>query len=306
MGHDHAHHLPSGPAGSASGRHSYRLGIALGLTRTYMSAEVIGGILTGSLALLADAAHMLTDAAGLGLALLAIRFAARPATAQKTYGYMRAEILSALANSTFLLVVTGYILYEAYTRFVSPPDVASTPMMIVAVIGLIVNLISMRILSGGSSESLNVRGAYFEVISDMLGSIGVIIAALVIKFTGWTVADPIIAAAIGLFIIPRTWRLLNETVHILLEGVPADIDLAEVAQSLSAIENVRAIHDLHVWTITSGMNAMSVHLRVATPEQCPLALQHAREIMKSKYKIEHVTIQIETDDLCADEVHLAV
>jgi cobalt-zinc-cadmium efflux system protein len=306
MGHDHAHHAAVGPAGSVSGRHSYRLGIALGLTLTYMAAEVIGGILTGSLALLADAAHMLTDAAGLGLALLAIRFAAKPATAQKTYGYMRAEILSALANSTFLLLVTGYILYEAYTRFVSPPAVASTPMMIVAVIGLVVNLISMRILSGGSSESLNVRGAYFEVISDMLGSIGVILAALVIKFTGWTVADPIIAAAIGLFIIPRTWRLLNETVHILLEGVPVDIDLAEVAQSLSSVENVRAIHDLHVWTITSGMNAMSVHLRVSTPAQSPIALQRARDIMKAKYKIEHVTIQIETDDRCADEVKLTV
>jgi cobalt-zinc-cadmium efflux system protein len=178
--------------------------------------------------------------------------------------------------------------------------------MIVAVIGLAVNLISMRILSGGSSESLNVRGAYFEVISDMLGSIGVILAALVIKFTGWTVADPIIAAAIGLFIIPRTWRLLNETVHILLEGVPTDIDLAEVAQSLSSIENVRAIHDLHVWTITSGMNAMSVHLRVSTPAQSAVALQSARELMKKKYKIEHVTIQIETDDLCVDEVKLAV
>ncbi len=306
MGHDHAHHLPSGQAGSASGRHSYRLGIALGLTLTYMSAEVIGGILTGSLALLADAAHMLTDAAGLGLALLAIRFAARPATAQKTYGYMRAEILSALANSTFLLLVTGYILYEAYTRFLSPPEVASTPMMIVAIIGLVVNLISMRILSGGSSESLNVRGAYFEVISDMLGSIGVIIAALVIKFTGWTVADPIIAAAIGLFIIPRTWRLLNETIHILLEGVPGDIELADVSQSLSSIENVQAIHDLHVWTITSGMNAMSVHLKVATPAQSPVALQQAREIMRSKYKIEHVTIQIETDDQCAEQVKLPV
>ena len=306
MGHDHAHHAAADPKGSASGRHSYRLGIALAMTLTYMSAEVIGGIITGSLALLADAAHMLTDAAGLGLALLAIRFAAKPATAQKTYGYMRAEILSALANSTFLLLVTGYILYEAYTRFVSPPTVASTPMMIVAVIGLAVNLISMRILSGGSSESLNVRGAYFEVISDMLGSIGVILAALVIKFTGWTVADPIIAAAIGLFIIPRTWRLLNETVHILLEGVPTDIDLAEVAQSLSSIENVRAIHDLHVWTITSGMNAMSVHLRVSTPAQSAVALQSARELMKKKYKIEHVTIQIETDDLCVDEVKLAV
>ncbi len=305
MGHDHAHHGGAG-SGSVSGRHAYRLAWALGLTLTYMAAEVVGGILTGSLALLADAAHMLTDAAGLGLALLAIRFAAKAATPQKTYGYMRAEILSALANATFLLVVTGYILYEAYTRLVTPPSVESGPMMIVAVIGLIVNLVSMRILSGGSSESLNVRGAYFEVLSDMLASVGVIAAALIIRYTGWTIADPIIAAGIGLFIIPRTWRLLNETIHILLEGVPADIALSEVEASLSAIDNVTAIHDLHVWTITSGMNAMSVHLRVMAPAQSPGVLQSAKDVMKAKYKIEHVTIQIETDDHCAEQVTLPV
>ena len=304
MGHNHSHQGSQVPSGSVSGRHAYRLAWALGLTLTYMAAEVAGGLLTGSLALLADAAHMLTDAAGLGLALLAIRFAAKAATKQKTYGYMRAEILSALANSTFLLVVTAFILYEAYTRFVTPPEIDTGPMMIVAVVGLIVNLISMRILYSGSTESLNVRGAYFEVLSDMLGSVGVIAAALIIRYTGWTVADPIIAAAIGLFIIPRTWRLLSETVHILLEGVPSDIDIAEVEKSLSSIEGVQAMHDLHVWTITSGTNAMSVHLSVATPVQSASVLQQAREVMKSKYKIEHVTIQIETDDLCGEAVKL--
>ncbi|MES2255505.1 MAG: cation diffusion facilitator family transporter [Pseudomonadota bacterium] len=306
VGHSHDHEIPRPPVGTASSQHKHRLALALGLTLCYMAAEVVGGVLTGSLALLADAAHMLTDAAGLGLALLAIHFAAKAVTPQKTYGYMRAEILSALANSTGLLVVTGFILYEAYTRLVTPPEVASGPMIVVAVIGLVVNLASMRILSSGSSESLNVRGAYFEVLSDMLGSVGVIIAALIIMWTGWTIADPIIAAAIGLFIIPRTWRLLNEALHILLEGVPADIDLTQIQDTLSSIDNVQGVHDLHVWTITSGMNALSVHLRVATPAQCPPVLRSAREAMKIRFKIEHVTIQIETDDLCSEHVNLPI
>lgn len=306
MGHNHDHGIAKQTGGTASAQHKRRLAYALGLTSCYMAAEIIGGLLTGSLALLADAAHMLTDAAGLGLALLAIGFAAKAATPQKTYGYLRAEILSALANSTVLLVVTGFILYEAYTRFVTPPEVASVPMLVVASIGLVVNLISMRILSGGSSESLNVKGAYFEVLSDMLGSVGVIVAALIIMATGWTVVDPIIAAAIGLFIIPRTWRLLNEALHILLEGVPTDIDLAKLEGALSSIEHVQGVHDLHVWTITSGMNALSVHLRVAAPAQCPLVLQSAREAMKAKFGIDHVTIQIETDDLCIENVNLPI
>ena len=303
---DHDHGLAKPIGGTASARHKRRLVYALGLTVCYMAAEVTGGLLAGSLALLADAAHMLTDAAGLGLALLAIHFAAKPATPQKTYGYLRAEILSALANSTVLLVVTGFILYEAYTRFVTPPAVASVPMLVVAGIGLVVNLISMRILSAGSSQSLNVKGAYFEVLSDTLGSVGVIVAALIIMGTGWTVVDPIIAAAIGLFIIPRTWRLLNESLHILLEGVPADIDLAELEGALSSIQNVEAVHDLHVWTITSGINAMSAHLRVVTVAQGPQVLESAREAMKSRFGIEHITIQIETDDLCEQRVNLPI
>jgi cobalt-zinc-cadmium efflux system protein len=304
MGHNHAHGVSTGA--TAGGKHAKRLAWALGLTASYMAAEVVGGILTGSLALLADAAHMLTDAAGLGLAILAIRFAAKPATQKKTYGYMRAEILAALANSFVLLVVTAFILYEAYQRFLTPPEVASGPMIVVAMIGLGVNLVSMRLLSGGSSESLNVRGAYFEVLSDMVGSIGVIIAALIIRWTGWIVADPIIAAAIGLFIIPRTWSLLSETVHILLEGVPANIELAEVEQTLSSLKNVLAVHDLHVWTITSGINALSVHLRVTSPAENPIVLQSARAAMNSKFGISHITIQIENDDQCSDQVNLPI
>lgn len=278
---------------------------ALGLTLCYMVAEVVGGLLTGSLALLADAAHMMTDAAGLGLALLAIHFAGKAATPQKTYGYLRAEILSALANATGLLLVTGYILYEAYTRLISPPDVASGPMIVVAIVGLMVNLASMGILSSGSAESLNVKGAYFEVVSDMLGSIGVIAAALIIMLTGWKIADPIIAAGIGLFIIPRTWRLLNEAIHILLEGVPADIDLIKVREALTSIDGVREIHDLHVWTITSGVNALSAHLSVSATTETAKILRIARTVLREEFKIEHITIQIETDDLCSEQVELS-
>lgn len=198
MSQGNGHGAPAVSSKTAGARYARNLAWALGLTLTYLIAEVIGAFVTGSLALLADAAHMLTDVGGLGLALLAIRFAARPATPQKTYGYLRAEILSALLNAVVLLVLTIYILFEAYERFANPPDVLSWPMLIVAGIGLAVNLVSMRLLSGGSSASLNVQGAYFEVLSDMLGSLGVIVAALVIMWTGWTLADPIIGALIGL------------------------------------------------------------------------------------------------------------
>ena len=201
-------------AGTAAAKHAGRLTIALGLTATYMVAEIIGGLVTGSLALLADAAHMLTDVAGLALALLAIRFAAREATPQRTFGYLRMEVLSALANAIVLLLLTVYILYEAYQRFLSPPEVLSGPMLIVAAIGLVVNLISMWLLSAGSSESLNMKGAYFEVLGDMLGSIGVIAAALLMMWKGWRLADPIIGAGIGLFIVPRTWSFLKDVTHI--------------------------------------------------------------------------------------------
>ena len=291
---------------SAAGRHQRRLAAALGLTLAYMSAEVIGGILTGSLALLADAAHMLTDAGGLALALFAIRFAQRPATPQKTYGYLRAEILSALANAVVLLLLTLYILYEAYERFLNPPEIASGPMLVVAGVGLVVNLVSMRILAAGSSESLNVQGAYFEVLSDMLGSLGVIAAALIVMFTGWTIADPLIGAGIGLFIVPRTWRLLSQAVHILLEGVPPEVDLGLLERALREIPGVTAVHDLHVWTVTSGLDSMSGHLVVSSMTEAPRVLRAARDVMARSFGLRHVTVQIEDAALQADETVLRV
>jgi cobalt-zinc-cadmium efflux system protein len=271
-----------------------------------MVAEVVGGLVTGSLALLADAAHMLTDVGGLALALMAIRFAAREATPQRTHGYLRMKVLSALTNAVVLLLLTVYILYEAYQRFVSPPEVLSGPMLIVAAIGLVVNLTSMRLLAGGSSESLNVKGAYFEVLSDMLGSIGVIGAALLMMWKGWRLADPIIGAGIGLFIVPRTWGLLKQVMHILMEGTPPNVDVSALEQKLTAIPGVTAVHDLHVWTVTSGFDAMSCHLIVADMSMGREALREARRVMKDDFAIDHVTIQVEDDALRAEEALLHV
>ncbi|MBI2735430.1 MAG: cation transporter [Rhodospirillales bacterium] len=285
------------PSGTAAGRHKSRLVAALALTATFMTVEVVGGLWTGSLALIADAAHMLTDAGGLALALIAIRFSERPATPQRTYGYVRMEILSALANAVVLLLLTIYILYEAYQRFLNPPDILGGPMLVVAVVGLAVNLASMKLLSAGSSESLNVKGAYFEVLSDMLGSLGVIVAAGVVMLTGWTLADPIIGAGIGLFIVPRTWILLKQAIHILLEGTPPEVDLALLERKLLAIPGVLAVHDLHVWTITSGLNAMSCHLVVADMGQANTALLNAREALRNGFGLSHTTIQIEDQQL---------
>lgn len=271
-----------------------------------MTAEVVGGLATGSLALLADAAHMLTDAGGLGLALFAIRFAERPATPQKTYGYLRTEILAALANAVVLLVLTIYILYEAYRRFVDPPEVIGGPMLAVAVVGLVVNLISMRLLAGGSSESLNVKGAYFEVLSDMLGSLGVIVAALIVMLTGWRLADPIVGAGIGLFIVPRTWGLLKQATHILLEGTPPEVDLGLLEQRLREIPGVIAVHDIHVWTITSGLDAMSGHVVVSDMGEAARILREARRGLAEGFNIDHVTIQLEDQALRAEEKTLHV
>ncbi len=298
--------MHGGGHGTAAGKHAGRLAWAFGLTSAYMIAEVIGGLITGSLALLADAAHMLTDAGGLALALIAIRFAQREATPQRTYGYLRMEILSALANAVVLLLLTVYILYEAVQRFLAPPDVMSGPMLIVASIGLGVNLISMRLLAGGSSESLNVKGAYFEVLSDMLGSVGVIVAALLMMWKGWTIADPIIGAGIGLFIVPRTWNLLRQATHILMEGTPPEVDIDALEKKLAGIDGVIAVHDLHVWTITSGFDALSCHLVVRDMGNNVAILREARRRMKESFHIDHVTIQIEDEALRAEEAVLHV
>lgn len=295
-----------GTYGTSAAKHSKRLKWALGLTATYMVAEVVGGLITGSLALLADAAHMFTDVAGLALALVAISFAAREPTSRLTYGYLRMEVLAALTNAVVLLMLTVYIIYEAYQRLVAPPEILSGPMLVVAVIGLIVNLISMWLLAGGSSESLNVKGAYFEVLSDMLGSIGVIVAALLMMWKGWRLADPIIGAGIGIFIVPRTWILLKAVVNILMEGTPPNIDAEDMQRQLLKLPGVKAVHDLHVWTITSGVDAMSCHLVVDDISKSAALLRQARAMAKKNFKIDHITIQVEDQALRAEEATLHV
>ena len=278
---------------SAAGKNKRKLAIVFGLTASYMVAEAIAGVLTNSLALVADAGHMLTDAAALGLALLAIRFAERPATPQKTYGYLRSEILAALANAVALLLITVYILYEAWKRFQAPPEVASWPMLIVASFGLVVNVIGMKLLAGSSGESLNVKGAYLEVLSDMLGSIGVIAAGIIMLTTGWYMADPIIGAGIGLFIVPRTWTLLKEAAHILMEGTPAQVDLSLLESAMRSVPGVAAVHDLHVWTITSGLDALSAHVTLREIAESDKILTELQAVLHDQFKIDHTTLQFE-------------
>lgn len=290
-------------APSAAGKNKRSLTVVFGLTAVYLVAEVIGGLLTHSLALLADAGHMLTDVAGLGLALFAIRFAEREATPERTYGYYRVEILAALANAVVLIGISLYVLYEAYKRFVNPPEVESKGMLLVAAIGLAVNLAGMLILRAGSGESLNMKGAYFEVLSDMLTSVGVIIAGIVMWTTGWYYADPLISAGIGLVILPRTWILLREAVGVLLEGTPSDINLTALREAVGKVAGVADVHDLHVWTLTSGVNAMSVHAVLTNGASHDDVLKAVRRCVTSRFKIAHATVQVEARGCRDAETH---
>lgn len=281
---------------SASYQNKGKLKLVLGLTLTYLVAEVVGGILTNSLALLADAGHMLTDVGGLAFALIAINIAQRSPTDKRTYGYYRAEILAALANAVILIFVSIYILYEAVKRFQSPPEVSSKNMLIVAAIGLVVNIAGMIILRKSSKQSLNMKGAYFEVLSDMLTSIGVIAAAIIMLTTGWYYADPIISACIGLFILPRIWILLKDAIGILLEGVPSDISIPELKKAIEQIPGIVSMHDLHVWALTSGLNALSVHVVIDKESIPDEIIKLINDKINSDYKIGHTTIQIETEN----------
>lgn len=281
---------------SVTARNRSALWITFGLTFIYFLVEVVGGLLTNSLALLADAAHMLTDVGGLGLALFAAWMSSKPATRAKTYGYYRVEILAALANAVALFLMSFYILYEAYRRFQEPPEVESLPMLAVALVGLVVNLIGIWLLRASSKESLNMQGAFLEVVSDLLGSIGVIVAGGIMWTTGWWYADPIFSVVIGLFILPRTWGLMTKAVDVLLEATPAHINLAEVEQAILEIEGVASVHDLHVWTITSGTDALSAHVVVnagASYQVADAVVQQTAAALKERFKIDHSTIQTE-------------
>lgn len=296
-------HDPTTP-GSAAGRNEKRLAVVFGITASYLAVEVVGGLLTNSLALLADAGHMLTDVAGTGLALLAIRFARRPASPERTYGYYRAEILAALANAVVLIGVSLYVLYEAYRRFREPPAVESGAMLLVAAVGLAVNLVSMRLLKEGSGESLNMKGAYFEVFSDALTSVGVIVAGVVMWATGWYYADPLVSAGIGLFILPRTWALLSDAVGVLLEGTPSDVNLAAVREAIAGVPGVAGVHDLHAWSLTSGVNALSAHVAMAAGAEFPAVLAGVRDRVTTGFPVAHVTVQVEPPGWTEPEMHL--
>ena len=298
MGHGHSHTV------SGSGKNKKPLMIVLGLTTTYMLAEVVGGLLTNSLALLADAGHMLTDVGGLALALLAIWFAERPANPERTYGYYRVEILAAATNAVVLIGISLYILYEAYERFWNPPEVQSGTMLVIATIGLVINIAGVFILRAGSKESLNMKAAYFEVLSDFLTSVGVIAAGIIMLTTGWYYADPIISAGIGLFIFPRTWALLKDAVAILLEGTPSDVDIANLREMLSNLEGVAEIHDLHVWSLTSGVNALSVHAVLADGSEHDDVLKRVHDRCTKEFKIGHITAQTERANFACHETHL--
>ena len=290
--------------GTAAGKNKGRLKIVFGLTSVYLVAEVIGGLVTGSLALIADAGHMLTDVAGLGFALLAIRFAEKPASPERTYGYYRAEILAALANAVILIGISFYILFEAYRRFRDPPEIASGAMLVVGAIGLAVNIVGALILRSGAQASLNLKGAYFEVLSDLLTSIGVIIASILMITTGWYYADPIISAGIGLFILPRTWALLKEAVGVLLEGTPAEVDMGGLRSAVAATGGVAGVHDLHVWSLTSGTNAMSLHVVLDDGASYAAVLAEVHRKIVTDFPIAHATVQVEPSGWSHNEAHL--
>ena len=264
--------------------------------------EVIAGFITQSLALLSDAAHMFTDAAALAIALVAIKVGKLPADSKRTFGYQRFEILAALFNALMLFVVAIYILYEAYQRFSQPPDIQSGGMMIVATIGLVINLISMKILFSSSQESLNIKGAYLEVLSDALGSVGVIIGAAIIYFTGWMWVDTLIAIFIGFWVLPRTWILLKQSINILLEGVPDEIDIENLRNDLLKLKGVESIHQLKVWAITSKNVHLTVHLFAPQADRNEL-YKDALEMLTHQHGITEMTLQIEDDECIAHSHH---
>jgi cobalt-zinc-cadmium efflux system protein len=282
-----------------SASHARALKTVLLITAVFMGAEVVGGIVANSLALLADAGHMLTDVAAIGLSLFAAHIARRPATQEKTYGYLRLEILAALINGTALFVMAGAIVWEAVRRMGQPPEVQPGIMFGVAAAGLVANLVAMRLLHEGHSHSLNVRGAYLHVISDLLGSIGAILGGVIIFVTGWNVVDAVISVVIALLILVSAWRLVRESVDVVLEGTPAHIALSDVQAQLAGIPGVHDVHDLHVWTVTSGVVAMSGHVVVRDParHQGILETAHSRLVALG---IQHVTMQIEQEHTCEE------
>jgi cobalt-zinc-cadmium efflux system protein len=289
MGAGHFHGLPG--ADRAGDRRA--LLIALALTATYTVAEVVGGLLTGSLALLADAGHMLSDNVSIALALFAVWIAAKPPTPERTYGFKRVEILVALANGATLVLVSLWIFYEAFQRFQDPPDVLGGWMLAIAVIGLLVNVAAAAVLSRARGGSLNLEAAFRHVLADMLGSVGVIAAALVILITGWLYADPLISVLIGVLILASAWAILRDSIRILLEATPRGLDSIEIGTALASVEGVVDVHDLHVWTITSGFPALSAHILVRPGDDCHAIRRQLEVLLDERFHIEHTTLQVD-------------
>lgn len=286
MAHSHS------PAGANRGR----LVVVLGTSSVLFVAELVTGILTNSLALIADSAHVATDVVGVGLALFAITFAARPASLTRTFGFYRMEILAAVVNAVVLFGVAGWVLLEAWRRFGTDQEIVSGPMLVVAVIGLIVNVFGALLLRRAAKDSLNMRGAYLEVLSDALGSVAVIVAAIVISLTGFTAADALASVLIGLLIIPRTWSLLSEAIDVLLEATPKGTDMEQVRRHIIEAPGVRDTHDLHAWTITSGLNVVSAHVVIEEGAQPAAVLDSLSRCLIDCFDMEHSTFQIETAD----------
>ncbi|GAB3349193.1 cation diffusion facilitator family transporter [Modestobacter lapidis] len=293
MGHDHA----SGH-GTASAAHRRRLAFVLALTGSVFVLEVVGALISGSLALLADAGHMATDALGIGLALGAVTLAQRPAAGRRTFGWQRIEVLAAGLNGLLLLGVGAYVVVEAVRRIGNPPDIHSGWMLSVAGVGLVANLVSLAVLHAGQAESLNTRGAYLEVLGDALGSVAVIVAGVLIATTGWTGADVVASLAIGVLVLPRAWSLLREALDVLLEAAPRGVDLAQVRAHVLSVDGVLDVHDLHAWTITSGLPVLSAHVVV---NDGVLADGHGGRVLDAlcvclgdHFDVEHCTFQLES------------
>lgn len=303
--HDQGHDHDSGPGidtavdaqdvGASPRVNARPLVIALGITTVFLVVEVVGAYLSNSLALLADAAHMLTDVAALGLALLAITLARRPATAERSFGYLRAEILAALVNAVTLIVAAIYIFYEAWERLQDPPEVQSNTLLVVAIAGLCANIVAALVLSrgGGHEHNLNQRGAFLHVLGDLFGSVATIVAALIIKATGWFAADPILSAVIGLLVVYSAWSLLRESVDVLLESAPRGMEVTKVRRAMLEVPGVDGVHDLHVWTVTSGLVALSAHVEIASLQNWSDIMGQLATKLRDDFEIAHVTLQPE-------------
>jgi cobalt-zinc-cadmium efflux system protein len=296
-GHSHTHAPAPDVTGTAAVAYRGRLRVALGITLLVLVTEVVGSVFSGSLALLADAGHMATDAAGIAMSLVAIHFANRPPSERRTFGFARAEILSAVLNAVLLFGVGAYIFYESVRRLIAPAEVHSGLTIVFGLIGLAANAVSLSLLMRGQKESLNVRGAFLEVMADALGSLAVVVAAVVIMTTGWRQADPVASLLIGLMIVPRTWKLLREAVEVLLEAAPRDVDMAEVRSHILALPSVEGLHDLHVWTITSGMPVLSAHVVVRQDALDSVGhekmLHDLQGCLGDHFDVEHCTFQLE-------------